>query len=266
MITKRWLALLAILALVMGATPALAVPQVTLTQSHGWNPVIIGDASFFTYDPNQTFSFASAFSWAAGNMASDSSTTDGASNAVASIAYGSATDAFFLQSMFSVPAVPYGSTSYTAQSHLLTILRVGAIGGDVVIDFSNNIGGGNYDLLNNAIYPGTGVAFFQLNAQSTFSANAWSGSQFPSGFSQDLLASNLSDPIQVADFGAVIGPIGPFSFSFVGLNPGALIYLDLDLTTTLDTQSHTVPIPPALLLFGSGLGGLLVFGRRMSRS
>ena len=104
--------------------------------------------------------------------------------------------------------------------------------------------------------------FYQLNTYSDFTASLYAGLPTdPDPSVQSLLFSEMNGG-KFADFsGAVPGLLG-ITLNLTGLTLGDPVYLDLGLTTTVDGLSQ-VPLPPSVLLFGSGLG-LLLWGRRRS--
>ncbi len=54
-----------------------------------------------------------------------------------------------------------------------------------------------------------------------------------------------------------------FTFNLTNLTVGETVYLDFTLNASVEGASSTVPLPPSVWLFGSGLVGLVVARRRL---
>ena len=87
---------------------------------------------------------------------------------------------------------------------------------------------------------------------------------------QELLADGRLGPFDpdgiiplgpFADFSTSGTPVSAFSFDLTNLICGETVTLDITLTSGYDGLSQ-VPLPPAVWLFGSGLAGLLLMGKR----
>ena len=118
----------------------------------------------------------------------------------------------------------------------------------------------------------TGVPYFyQLTGYSNLQTSIYSDSNLaiPDNF-QELLADERFGPFDpdrfiplgpFADFSTSGTPASGFSFDLTGLTAGETVTLDITLTSGYDGLSQ-VPLPPAVWLFGSGLAGLLLMGKR----
>lgn len=285
---KRLLQLLVLagLILALGVMPALG-NTLTMTQDHSLNLSLSGSANlaFGIYDPDFTYAFAQGFSTSTsgdeGPVNSDlvrpTASVSGTyfPTTTATIAGYHGSGPYVLnQSMVAIAPAVFGSTFQQTTNSISLIFQADSAG-DAIITLT--------DTLTNMLYGVSGPgypdpAFITISGSTFFTANIFSASN-PSILSnaQTLLDDSRTgivfDPINgtttiyaVPNFTGSIVEITPFTFNLFGLAEGELVYLDLFLNSTLDTQSATVPVPPSVWLFGSGLLGLWGMRRRLSHS
>lgn len=269
---KRLLQLLVLggLILALGIMPALG-NTVTMNQDHSLALGLSGSANlaYVGFDNVFTYAFAQGFSSSPSGDVGPLSDT-GLPTASVSGAYFPTTTAtvggyegtgpyVMNQSMVANAISPFGSTSQRTENSISLIFRATSDGDASVV---------LTDTLTNMLYGASGptvdARFISVIATTFFTANIFSDSNpgIPTN------AQTLLDDIQVEpasyNFAGSISEISQVTFNLTGLTKCETVYLDLLLTSTLDTAS--VPVPPTVWLFGSGLVGLWSVRRRFSRS
>jgi hypothetical protein len=268
---KRMLCLLVLLGLALVAGPALA-SSVTLSQNLTFGITTSGTAGLAVNEAGSSaLAFASAYATAgltevgpfsAGGLPVPAPGI--ASATIPGVSWIGPTQAsavvdgfkFMDLNMSGTSPVPFGSLSQSVFNEIYLTFVADADGGNATVTITPSSQFLNYGVTGQT--PTTG--FFQLTGYANLQTGIYSESNqaVPSNF-QPLLADERFG--YFADFTTSGTPASAFSFDLTNLTAGEIVYLDITLTSGYDGLS-AVPLPPAVWLFGSGLAGLLLMGRR----
>jgi hypothetical protein len=279
---KCLLVLLGLLALVLAAVPALA-STVTMSQDLSLGITLSGTAGLAVVGAESS-AYASVSAYAANDVtdtgflfADQTTPSPGTASAaipgvswigdmVASTTVTSSFRFTFLDMSGTAPG-PFGSLSQSAFTEIFLTFKADANGGAATVTITPTDQFLTYGVTGQAGFP----YFYQLTGYSNLQTTIYSPSN-PSieGNLQALLADPRLGPFDpdgiiplgpFADFSTNGTPAGSFTFNLTDLTANEKVTLDITLFSGYDGLSQ-VPVPPAVWLFGSGLAGLLLMGRR----
>jgi hypothetical protein len=252
-----------LLGAVLLSLPALAA-TVTLNQSHQLTVTPTGALALVgvNYDipgftPEATVSGDATWLTGSEGPVSATSTTSTAAQYTGSplvnlSAQNNLTAPFSMTQTLTGNAPGDAGTLNMAAYNFFSLKFYSAAGGAATLGLSDITSG----LMSYGVTGQAGVPWFDfLDGTSTFTANIYvDSSGYTDTQSQELLLSSISGSF--SDFTQAIAAISLMTFNLGVLESDTFVYLDLTLGTNVYGTSQ-VPLPPSVLLFGSGLVGLV---------